>query len=90
MALADPTRATVLERLIGGPLSVGQIAQGVPVSRPAVSQHLKVLEDAELVTHQRSGTKHIYQVNPTGLAKVQDWLNRFAASTRAHDQEAAI
>ena len=76
-ALADPTRATVLDRLIGGPLSVGQIAQGLPVSRPAVSQHLKVLEDAELVSHQRSGTRHIYQINGAGFGKLQAWLNRF-------------
>ena len=86
-ALADPTRATVLDRLIGGPLSVGQIAQGLPVSRPAVSQHLKVLEDAELVSHQRAGTRHIYQINGAGFGKLQAWLNRFPrASVPAADR----
>ena len=76
-ALADPTRAAIFERLAAGPRSVGEIAHGMPVSRPAVSQHLRVLEEANFVTHQRDGTKHIYRVNVGGLASIREWLDQF-------------
>jgi DNA-binding transcriptional ArsR family regulator len=76
-ALADPTRAAIFERLAAGPRSVGEIAHGMPVSRPAVSQHLRVLEEANFVSHQRDGTKHIYRVNVGGLASIREWLDQF-------------
>ena len=79
-ALADPTRASIFERLAAGPRSVGEIAHGMPVSRPAVSQHLRVLEEAHFVTHQRDGTKHIYRVNLAGLASIREWLDQFPVS----------
>ena len=73
-ALADPTRREILERLRGGPLPVGAVAQGLPVSRPAVSQHLRVLKEAGLVSEQREGTKRLYGVSARGLVE----LNRDA------------
>ena len=66
-ALHDTTRRTVLERLRDGPKSVGEIANDLPVSRPAVSQHLKVLKDAGLVNDRSEGTRRIYQIDPKGL-----------------------
>jgi DNA-binding transcriptional ArsR family regulator len=76
-ALADPTRREILERLRGGPLPVGAVAQGLPVSRPAVSQHLRVLKDAGLVSEQRQGTKRLYGVSPRGLVELRRYLDRF-------------
>jgi DNA-binding transcriptional ArsR family regulator len=76
-ALADSTRRQVLERLRSGPMSVGQIARGLPVSRPAVSQHLKVLKDAELVSDQALGTRRVYQIDPHGLGVLRAWLDQF-------------
>src|SRR5258708_12766632 len=66
-ALADPTRRSVFERLRSGPLAVGRIAAAMPVSRPAVSQHLRVLKDAGLVRERRQGARRIYEVDPAGL-----------------------
>lgn len=76
-ALADPTRRQVLERLRKGPMPVGRIAEGLPVSRPAVSQHLKVLADAGLVRQERHGTQHLYRVEPGGLVGLRRWLDGF-------------
>ena len=76
-ALADPTRRRVFEQLRAGAKPVGRIAAGMPVSRPAVSQHLKVLEEAGLVRHQRQGTRHIYAIDPAGLGALRRWLDRF-------------
>jgi DNA-binding transcriptional ArsR family regulator len=76
-ALADPTRRDVFERLISGPRSVGELAQGFPVSRPAVSQHLRVLKEAGLVIDTRDGTRRLYQLNPDGLAALRSYLDRF-------------
>jgi DNA-binding transcriptional ArsR family regulator len=76
-ALADPTRRRVLERLRGGGKPVGEIARTLPVSRPAVSQHLKVLKEAGLVREERRGTQHIYQIDPKGLGPLRAWLDRF-------------
>ena len=76
-ALADPTRRQVFERLRGGPKPVGQIARGLPVSRPAVSQHLKVLKEAGLVTDRADGASRVYQIDPKGLAQVRRWLDQF-------------
>ena len=76
-ALGDPTRRAVLERLRGGPRPVGEIARGLPVSRPAVSQHLRVLKQAGLVTERRDGTRRLYRVDPAGLAELRDYLDGF-------------
>jgi DNA-binding transcriptional ArsR family regulator len=78
-ALADPTRRRVLERLGRGPLPVGEIARGLPVSRPAVSQHLKVLKHAGLVVDRAQGTRRVYAVDPHGLGAVRAWLDQFWA-----------
>ena len=76
-ALGDPTRRAVLERLQAGPRSVGEIAEGLPVSRPAVSQHLRVLRDAGLVTDRQAGTRRIYQLDPEGLAELRRYIDGF-------------
>ncbi|HTS83797.1 MAG TPA: metalloregulator ArsR/SmtB family transcription factor [Usitatibacter sp.] len=76
-ALADPTRRAVFERLRAGPVSVGEIAAELPVSRPAVSQHLKVLKDAGLVRDEAQGTRRLYEVDPRGLGELRSWLDRF-------------
>lgn len=75
-ALGDPTRRTVLDRVARGPVSVGDIASGLPVSRPAVSQHLKVLKEAGLVTEMAQGTRRIYRLDPRGIGAMRDWLDR--------------
>ena len=76
-ALGDPTRRAIFERLGKGALSVGALAEGLPVSRPAVSQHLYVLKDAGLIDSRQEGTKNIYQVSPKGVAAMRNWLDRF-------------
>ena len=76
-ALADPTRRAVFERLRKGPRAVGEIAEGLPVSRPAVSQHLKVLKAARLVTAYRDGTRQFYAIDTQGLADVRAYLDTF-------------
>jgi DNA-binding transcriptional ArsR family regulator len=76
-ALADPSRRRVFERLRAGPLSVGAVTKGMPFSRPAVSQHLKVLKEAGLVTDQAEGTRRVYSIDPHGLAAVRAWLDQF-------------
>jgi len=76
-ALADPTRRSVFERLLDGPQPVGRIAKGMPVSRPAVSQHLKVLKEAGLVRDVQVGTRRIYSLDPEGINGLRDYLDRF-------------
>jgi DNA-binding transcriptional ArsR family regulator len=76
-ALADPTRRRIFERLRNGPKTVGAIAAGLPVSRPAVSQHLKVLKDAHLVRDETVGARRIYRIDPRGLGPLRAWLDRF-------------
>jgi DNA-binding transcriptional ArsR family regulator len=76
-ALADPTRRRVFERLRSGPRSVGAIARGMTVSRPAVSQHLKVLKMAGLVTDRPEGTRRVYYIDPHGLGALRAWLDQF-------------
>jgi DNA-binding transcriptional ArsR family regulator len=76
-ALGDRTRRQILERLRGGPMAVGELAAGLPVSRPAVSQHLRVLKRAGLVTERRNGTRRLYRVDTDGLAEVRDYFERF-------------
>ncbi len=93
-ALGDPTRRAVFKRLRAGARSVGEIAKGMDVSRPAVSQHLRVLRQARLVTHRAEGTRRLYAVDTTGLDEVRRWLDGFwdetlAAFKTAAEREAA-
>jgi DNA-binding transcriptional ArsR family regulator len=76
-ALADPTRRRVMERLASGPRAVGEIAAGLPVSRPAISQHLKVLKQAGLVSDRAAGARRIYAIDPEGLGPLRAWLDQF-------------
>jgi DNA-binding transcriptional ArsR family regulator len=76
-ALADPTRRRVFERLKSGPRAVGAIARGMPVSRPAVSQHLKTLKEAGLVADRPEGTRRVYFIDPHGLAALRKLLDQF-------------
>ena len=76
-ALGDPTRRAILEQLLRGPLTVGDLASRVPVSRPAVSQHLRVLKEAQLVSDRQSGTRRIYQISPDGVEKMRAYLATF-------------
>ena len=76
-ALADPTRRHVFERLRSGPQPVAEIARGMPVSRPAVSQHLKVLKEAGLVADRPEGTRRVYYIDPNGLGALRQWLDQF-------------
>jgi DNA-binding transcriptional ArsR family regulator len=75
--LADGTRRAILESLADGPRAVGEIAAVLPVSRPAVSQHLKVLKSSGLVSEEASGTRHIYRLNPAGVSALRDQLDTF-------------
>jgi DNA-binding transcriptional ArsR family regulator len=77
VGLADPTRRSIFERLGSGPRAVVDLAQGLPVSRPAVSQHLRVLKAAGLVSDRRVGNRRIYQLNPDGLGALRTYLDRF-------------
>jgi DNA-binding transcriptional ArsR family regulator len=77
LALADPTRRSVFEQLRRGPKSVGSIAAEMPVSRPAVSQHLGVLKKAGLVGDRAEGTRRVYYIDPNGLAAIRIWLDQF-------------
>ena len=76
-ALGDPTRRLVFERLARRPMSVGRLASGLAVTRPAVSQHLKVLKDAGLVTSREDGTRRIYRIDPKGVDVMRAYLDRF-------------
>jgi len=95
-ALGDPTRRAVFERLARGPRPVGEIARGLPVTRPAVSQHLRVLKDAGLVRERRQGTRRLYSVDPSGLEAMRGYLDQFwnralaafkVAAERAHAED---
>ena len=88
-ALGDGTRRLILERLRGGPRAVGELAAELPVSRPAVSQHLRVLKEAGLVTERRNGTRRLYRVDTDGLAEVRDYLESFWTDVLAAFQAAA-
>ena len=74
-ALGDPTRREIFERLAARPSAVGDLASGLPVSRPAVSQHLKVLKAAGLVTQTAEGARNIYRIDPRGIGAMRDWLD---------------
>jgi DNA-binding transcriptional ArsR family regulator len=87
-ALGDGTRRAVLERLAERPRSVGELASELPVSRPAVSQHLAVLRRAGLVLDQREGTRRVYRVDPTGVEALHQYLDRFWSRSLAAFKEA--
>ena len=76
-ALGDPTRRAIFERLGAGPRAVGELAEEFPVSRPAVSQHLKVLKDAGLVVDRKAGTRRLYQLNPQGVGALRAYFDSF-------------
>lgn len=82
-AVGDGTRRAILERLLEQPAAVGELAAGLPVSRPAVSQHLRVLKDARLVTDRQIGTRRIYAVDPDGVREVREYWDRFWAQALA-------
>jgi DNA-binding transcriptional ArsR family regulator len=92
-ALGDPTRRAILERLVGRPRSVRELADVLPVSRPAVSQHLKVLKRSGLVIDRAEGTRRIYRVDPAGVAAMRDYLDKMwdaaltAFAVAVEDQE---
>ena len=88
-ALADPTRRSIFERLAGGPRAVGELAAGLPVSRPAVSQHLRVLKEAGLVVDQPAGARRLYQVDPDGIGALRSYLDRFWNRALAEFKRAA-
>ena len=77
IALADPTRRAVFERIVDRPQTVGALASQLPVSRPAVSQHLKVLKEAGLVADRPEGTRRVYYIDPNGLGALRQWLDQF-------------
>jgi DNA-binding transcriptional ArsR family regulator len=76
-ALADPTRRAIFERIALGPAAVGELAATLPVSRPAVSQHLRVLKEAGLVSDAAQGSRRIYRINPGGVGAMRAYLDRF-------------
>ena len=88
-ALADPTRRAIFERLAQSPSPVGELARELPVSRPAVSQHLKVLKSAGLVTDHPAGTRRVYAVDPAGIAPIRDYFERFWQQSLARFRAAA-
>ena len=88
-ALADPTRRAVFERLREGPRPVGELARDLPVSRPAVSQHLRVLKDAGLVTERKEGTRRLYRIDPAGITAVRDYFDGFWTDALAAFKAAA-
>jgi len=88
-ALGDRTRRQVFELLRSGPRSVGELAAELPVSRPAVSQHLRVLQSAGLVTHRRNGTRNVYELDGNGVAELRIWVDAFWDEALARFKAAA-
>jgi DNA-binding transcriptional ArsR family regulator len=88
-ALGDPTRRQIFELLRSGPRSVGDLADDLPVTRPAVSQHLRVLEEARLVTHRKNGTRHLYELDSAGVGVLRDWVDGFWNEALARFKAAA-
>jgi len=91
-AMGDPTRRAILEQLLSRPQAVGELAREFPISRPAISQHLRVLKNARLVVDRAEGTRRVYQVNPEGIEMLRRYFDRFwtdalAAFKKAADQE---
>jgi len=89
IALADPMRRTILERIVASPQSVGELSEGLPISRPAVSQHLKVLKDAELVREERAGTRRIYHAESAALGEVRAYVDEMWRTALASFSAAA-
>jgi DNA-binding transcriptional ArsR family regulator len=87
-ALGDPTRRAIVERLAERPRAVGELADELPISRPAVSQHLRVLKDAGLVAERAAGTRRIYRLNPAGVAALRDQLDTYWNRALAGYQDA--
>jgi DNA-binding transcriptional ArsR family regulator len=81
-AVADPTRRAILDRLRGGPLSVHEIARGFPMSRPAISKHLRILRDAQLVQQHKDGREWYYEFNPVALLELDEWLATYRNTLR--------
>ncbi len=79
-ALGDATRRAILDRLLRGPASVGALAEGFPVSRPAISQHLRILKDANLITGEAQGTRRVYRLNPQGFEPLREYFEQFWTS----------
>lgn len=88
-ALGDPTRRAVFERVARGPVAVGELASELPVSRPAVSQHLRVLKDAGLVVDRAEGTRRLYSLSPSGVAELRSWLDGLWSTALAAFKDAA-
>ena len=88
-ALADPTRRAIFERLARSPSAVGELARELPVSRPAVSQHLKILKSAGLVTDQAAGTRRVYSVDFAGIAAIREYFEQFWQQSLASFRTAA-
>jgi DNA-binding transcriptional ArsR family regulator len=88
-ALGDPTRRAIFEQLAGGPKPVGELAKALPVSRPAVSQHLKVLKSAGLVSDRPLGTRRVYRIDPAGMVALRAYFERFWDRALADFQAAA-
>jgi DNA-binding transcriptional ArsR family regulator len=88
-ALGDPTRRKIFEQLRWGPRAVGEIANELPISRPAVSQHLRVLKEAGLVTERRAGTRRLYRLDPDGLGELRDYFDDFWSEALAAFKAAA-
>ena len=76
-ALGDATRRAIVDRLLRGPASVGKLAEEFPISRPAISQHLRILKQARLVADRADGTRRIYQLDPAGFAAIRTYLDQF-------------
>lgn len=88
-ALTDRTRRAIVERLLNGPLAVGDLARDFPVSRPAISQHLKVLKRAHLVIDRPQGTRRYYELNPAGVEALRQYFERFWSDALAQFKQAA-
>src|SRR5262249_5313919 len=88
-ALGDPTRRAILERLLGGPMPVGELAREFPVSRPAISQHLRVLKRAHLVVDRAVGNRPLYAVDPVGVDALRAYFDRFWSQALAAFKRAA-
>lgn len=88
-ALDDPTRRLLLERLTNGPRSAGELAEGLPMSRPAVSQHLRVLREARLVVERREGTRRVYRLDPRGLTQLRAYFDDFWQRAMADYKDSA-
>jgi DNA-binding transcriptional ArsR family regulator len=86
-ALGDKTRRSILEKLADGPIAVGALAEQLPVSRPAVSQHLRVLKEADLVVESVAGTRRLYRINQAGLMALRDYLDQFWVQSLAGFKE---